>query len=487
MKTKRIICLILSMAILFCSGVITSVSATSTSTTNDSTTSNIKWNFNSKTNTLTFLGKGDVNQLIKDDSELSGNEYKNKIQHINFTKDIFSFDTNIFLKYPNLVSIDIDKNHARYSSKNGILFDKNKTKLLFYPSSKKATSFTVPNTVKIVENNAFGNNKYLKSVTLPNSVTDLGCDVFSNSESLEKVTLSNTIKVIKSGTFFKCDKLKNVNIPNSVKEIEYAAFCGCDSLKSLVIPNSITYIGYDAFSDCSQLETVTIPNSVTYIDYSCFFGDYKLKNLYYKGSEVQWYSIMVCYSYNNPYDENKDLYMGDDKEFNIGVNATIHFELKENEFYANKSLKNVNITNKNHIVTKGKAYSAKLTPKKGYVLTNVTVTMNGKTIKTQFNQKTCNIKIKKINGDIAISATAKKAQTISAKSFTKKKKSKPFFINAKAKTRLYYSSSNKKVATVNNNGKVTIKGVGKTTITIKASATSVYAPATRRITITVKK
>lgn len=67
--------------------------------------------------------------------------------------------------------------------------------------------------------------------------------------------------------------------------------------------------------------------------------------------------------------------------------------------------------------------------------------------------------------------------------------SKAFKLNAKANTKLTYKSSNTKVATVDKNGKVTIKGKGKAVITVSAAATSEYQAATKKVTIqvTVKK
>ena len=81
--------------------------------------------------------------------------------------------------------------------------------------------------------------------------------------------------------------------------------------------------------------------------------------------------------------------------------------------------------------------------------------------------------------------TPKKSQTISAKSFTKTYGGKSFKIGAKAKTKLSYKSGDNKVATVSSSGKVTIKGIGKVTITITAKGNSVYKPATKKITITI--
>ena len=81
---------------------------------------------------------------------------------------------------------------------------------------------------------------------------------------------------------------------------------------------------------------------------------------------------------------------------------------------------------------------------------------------------------------------ARNSQTITAKSVIKTYGNKPFNLNAKAKTKLSYKSSNPRVATVSTIGRVTLKGLGKATITITAAATSQYNAATKRITITVK-
>lgn len=64
---------------------------------------------------------------------------------------------------------------------------------------------------------------------------------------------------------------------------------------------------------------------------------------------------------------------------------------------------------------------------------------------------------------------------------------KAFKLNAKASTPLSYTSSNKKVVTVDKNGKVTVKGAGTATITIKAKASEKFKAATKKITVKVTK
>lgn len=82
----------------------------------------------------------------------------------------------------------------------------------------------------------------------------------------------------------------------------------------------------------------------------------------------------------------------------------------------------------------------------------------------------------------------KKAETQKITGTTTYKKttaSKAFNLNAKANTKLTYKSSNTKVATVDKNGKVTIKGKGKAVITVSVAATSEYQAATKKVTIQV--
>ena len=81
------------------------------------------------------------------------------------------------------------------------------------------------------------------------------------------------------------------------------------------------------------------------------------------------------------------------------------------------------------------------------------------------------------------------SQSITGVSSTYNKKfgDKAFTLKAKAKTTVSYKSSNTKVATVDKNGKVTIKGVGTAKITITAAAKNNYKAATKTVTIKVAK
>ncbi len=93
------------------------------------------------------------------------------------------------------------------------------------------------------------------------------------------------------------------------------------------------------------------------------------------------------------------------------------------------------------------------------------------------------------NPDYVAPPVELKAQSISVttKTYNKTYGAAAFTLGAKAKTPLTYKSSNTKIVTVSSSGKVTIKGVGKATITINAPANEEYEAAKAvKVTITVK-
>ncbi len=86
------------------------------------------------------------------------------------------------------------------------------------------------------------------------------------------------------------------------------------------------------------------------------------------------------------------------------------------------------------------------------------------------------------------SSTNQKSTAIKASNITKTYGSKPFKLGASTNSggKLSYKSSNTKVATISQKGIVTIKGTGRTTVTISAAATKQYKAAKKNITLTVK-
>ena len=174
-----------------------------------------------------------------------------------------------------LKSFTVSESNSAYSSKDGVLFNKNKTKLITYPAGKTNTSYTIPNSVTSIEDGAFCASK-LEKMNIPSSVSNIGISAFTGCSSLTSITIPNSVSKISYGTFERCENLKSVTIPTSVKSIDVRAFYGCSSLTSVTIPDSVTSIGGWAFYGCDSLS-----------------------DIYYKGTVSQWKAVKVE-AFNNP-------------------------------------------------------------------------------------------------------------------------------------------------------------------------------------------
>lgn len=90
-------------------------------------------------------------------------------------------------------------------------------------------------------------------------------NLYLNGELVTELTIPNSITVIQNDAFVGCSSLTAINIPKGVTTIGNEAFTHCSSLTSINIPEGVTFIGYAAFGACSSLTTITIPESVTNI------------------------------------------------------------------------------------------------------------------------------------------------------------------------------------------------------------------------------
>ncbi|MGN0536803.1 MAG: leucine-rich repeat protein [Acutalibacteraceae bacterium] len=186
---------------------------------------------------------------------------------------VMSIDSSAFMNCTSLTSVNVDENNNYYSSQDGILFNKDKTKLIIYPAGKTELSYTISDSVTSIDDYAFAYCKKLTSVTIPNSVTSIGVQAFYYCTGLTSVTIPNSVTSIDDNAFSNCTGLTSVTIPNSVTSIGQWAFYNCTGLISVTIPDSVTSIGSGAFYQCSGLTgELTIPDSVTSIGSSAFYN-----------------------------------------------------------------------------------------------------------------------------------------------------------------------------------------------------------------------
>ena len=176
-------------------------------------------------------------------------------------------DADGLLDCTNLTSITVDEKNKKYSSSDGILFNKDKTDIVIYPRGRKGI-YSLPKKVTVISDSAFENCTGLTSVTIPNSVTKIGYGAFEDCIGLTSVAIPNNVTKIEDYAFDNCIGLTSITIPNSVTSIESGAFENCTGLTSVTIPNSVISIGSDAFKNCTGLKKIEVsPNNNYYSSY----------------------------------------------------------------------------------------------------------------------------------------------------------------------------------------------------------------------------
>lgn len=243
---------------------------------------------------------------------------------VQYIGDLFKNEYSKDKSCNSLISIDVHEDNQYYSSLGGVLYNKDKSKLIKCPEGKNVENFEIPKTVTTIGKSAFENCRfkyidipnnvkkieyrtfygcaYLEYIDIPNSVEEIGSNAFSKCISLKSVDIPYTeIRIgrevfsdctsltsiilpegqttISYGLFEGCVSLKNVILPSTFKQIYDNAFKGCLSLTELEIPCSVKQIGYSAFEDCCSLEKVNIPMGVSNIWSNTFSGCCALKGI----------------------------------------------------------------------------------------------------------------------------------------------------------------------------------------------------------------
>ena len=133
--------------------------------------------------------------------------YCSNLTSVVIPNSVMIIEDNAFYHCSGLMQFDVSTENLIFSSDAGVLFNKGQETLIKYPIAKLGTSYVIPNTVAIIGSAAFHN----------------------------------------------CNSLVNVTIPNSVITIESAAFYSCTNLASMAIPSSVTTIAIHAFAECWSL------------------------------------------------------------------------------------------------------------------------------------------------------------------------------------------------------------------------------------------
>lgn len=235
------------------------------------------------------------------------------VEEFNIPENVESIAAT-FISSSNLSRINVDSNNKYFTSVDGILFDKDSTRLIKYPENRDGNSYEVPNTVKTIDANAFISCKNLQTIVIADSVEKIGDSAFDGSK-LKTINLGGGITNISNKPFYGAWNLTNINvitendkyesengilfnkgktilikyppaiingevyeIPNTVVEIGPQSFYR-SQIKNVIIPSSVKKIGSESFFQCYNLEEVNLPEGLERIEWRALYGCHKIKTI----------------------------------------------------------------------------------------------------------------------------------------------------------------------------------------------------------------
>jgi BspA type Leucine rich repeat region (6 copies) len=106
--------------------------------------------------------------------------------------NVTTIGTGAFGRCTNLTTIDVDQNNTNFTSTNGVLFNKNKTTILKYPQGKTQITYTIPDSVTVIDLGVFSFCTSLTYMAIPSSITSIGISAFNGCTNLANVYFYQT-------------------------------------------------------------------------------------------------------------------------------------------------------------------------------------------------------------------------------------------------------------------------------------------------------
>lgn len=141
-------------------------------------------------------------------------------------------------------AVSAHSSNPHFTGKDGVLYSKDFTALIYYPSYKTDFTYVMPQSIIYMRSYAFDEALFLK-----------------------EVKLSEQIRTIPQFAFFNCPSLQTVRLPESVTEIFSRIFFRCKNLTKVYLPSGIRKLGTDIFYQCDNLTDIycesTTPPAIT--------------------------------------------------------------------------------------------------------------------------------------------------------------------------------------------------------------------------------
>ena len=132
---------------------------------------------------------------------------------------ITSIGEEAFSQCKLLQDIVVDSNNKYYCDIDGVLFSKDRKKLIYYPINRAGEYYEVPEGVTEINSRAF-EDSHLCTIKLPNTLRKIGMYAFRACRQLKDITIPESVTTIDGYLFLGCQKITKIVIPENVKHYD---------------------------------------------------------------------------------------------------------------------------------------------------------------------------------------------------------------------------------------------------------------------------
>ena len=197
-----------------------------------------------------------------------------------------------------LTSITVDADNALFTSVDGVLYDKDITKLVAFPC-KKGGIYAIPATVSVLNQNCFPDNVALDELIIPATVSKIESYAFASEPQIKKLTIEDGTSELIIGQG-NCNWWGNITDEYGNNQSVFPMFRLTEEVYwGRNLKFSSTYSS--PFAGSSTLTKMVFGANVTSIPKYTFYNTYNINTLDVKGGMVQWCTFDLSQNYTDPF------------------------------------------------------------------------------------------------------------------------------------------------------------------------------------------
>lgn len=175
-----------------------------------------------------------------------------------------------FMEWKKLQKINTKEGAENYRSIDGVLFSKDGSELLCYPSAKETVSYVVPDTVTTISERAFRFAANIKEITLPAKLCEIA-DIKLSNDSIEYIAASNTFYAVNLEQIIVAeDNLYLTSREGVLYDKDMRTLLVYPSGKSdlvLEVPEGVETVAWCAIPANQKIETLILPSTLMRYEY----------------------------------------------------------------------------------------------------------------------------------------------------------------------------------------------------------------------------